>query len=115
MRPEGLLKEAIAVFEREDCDSLMTVSRNEHKLGTISKGRFIPYNYKMGQRSQDLEPLFYENGLLYIFKTALLNQGKLLGEQNYPLVVNHPFAEIDIDTEADFIKAESFFNLYREL
>ena len=115
LRPEGLLKEAIAVFEREDCDSLMTVSRNEHKLGTISNGRFIPYNYKMGQRSQDLEPLFYENGLLYIFKTALLNQGKLLGEQNYPLIVNHPFAEIDIDTEADFIKAESFFNLYREL
>ncbi|MEC8884876.1 MAG: acylneuraminate cytidylyltransferase family protein, partial [Bacteroidota bacterium] len=71
LRPEGLLKEAIAVFDREDCDSLMTVSRSEHKLGTISNHQFIPYNYQMGQRSQDLEPLFYENGLLYIFKTAL--------------------------------------------
>lgn len=112
LRPEGLLKEAIAVFEREDCDSLMTVSRTEHKLGTISNHRFIPYNYEMGQRSQDLEPLYYENGLLYIFKTALLNQGKLLGEKNYPLIVDHPFAEIDIDTEADFKKAELYLKYY---
>ncbi|MCC4214508.1 cytidylyltransferase domain-containing protein [Leeuwenhoekiella parthenopeia] len=113
LRPEGLLKEAIAVFEREDCDSLMTVSRNEHKLGTISNHQFIPYNYEMGQRSQDLEPLFFENGLLYIFKTALLDQGKLLGEKNYPLIVDHPFAEIDIDTEADFKKAELYLNHFK--
>ena len=113
LRPEGLLKEAMTVFEREDCDSLMTVSRNEHKLGTISNNQFIPYNYEMGQRSQDLEPLFYENGLLYIFKTALLKQGKLLGENNYPLIVDHPFAEIDIDTEADFKKAELYLNHFK--
>tara|TARA_B100002049_G_scaffold179618_1_gene136634 strand:- start:1157 stop:1816 length:660 start_codon:yes stop_codon:yes gene_type:complete len=113
LRPEGLLKEAMTVFEREDCDSLMTVSRNEHKLGTISNNQFIPYNYEMGQRSQDLEPLFYENGLLYIFKTALLKQGKLLGENNYPLIVDHPFAEIDIDTEADFKKAELYLKHFK--
>ena len=113
LRPKGLLKEAIAIFEREDCDSLMTVSRNEHKLGTIINNRFTPYNYKMGQRSQDLEHLYYENGLLYIFKTELVKQGKLLGEANYPLIVDHPFAEIDIDTEADFKKAEMFFNYYK--
>ena len=79
----------------------------------IFNNQFIPYNYEMGQRSQDLEPLYYENGLLYIFKTALLNQGKLLGEQNYSLIVDHPFAEIDIDTEADFKKAEFFLNVYK--
>tara|TARA_R110000751_G_scaffold90302_1_gene177338 strand:- start:9362 stop:10021 length:660 start_codon:yes stop_codon:yes gene_type:complete len=112
LRPKGLLKEAIAIFEREDCDSLMTVSRNEHKLGTIINNRFSPYNYKMGQRSQDLEPLYYENGLLYIFKTELVKQGKLLGEANYPLIVGHPFAEIDIDTEADFKKAELYLKFY---
>ncbi len=113
LRPEGLLKEATTVFEREDCESLMTVSRNKHKLGTISKGQFKPYNYKMGQRSQDMEPLYYENGLLYIFKTELVKESKLLGDSNYPLIVDHPFAEIDIDTEADFKKAEMFFNYYK--
>ncbi|RXG12326.1 cytidylyltransferase domain-containing protein [Leeuwenhoekiella aestuarii] len=113
LRPKGLLKEAIAIFEQEACDSLMTVSRNEHKLGTISNNRFTPYNYKMGQRSQDLEPLYYENGLLYIFKTELLKEGKLLGEKNYPLIVDHPFAEIDIDTEADFKKAELYMKYFK--
>jgi len=113
LRPEDLLIEAIAIFEREDCDSLMTVSRNEHKLGTISNHQFIPYNYEMGQRSQDLEPLFYENGLLYIFKTELLKQGELLGAKNYPLIVDHPFAEIDIDTEADFKKAELYLKYFK--
>ena len=112
LRPEGLLKEAITVFELEDCDSLMTVSRNENKLGTISNHQFIPYNYQMGQRSQDLEPLFYENGLLYIFKTELLKQGGLLGAKNYPLIVDHPFAEIDIDTEADFKKAALYLKYF---
>ena len=112
LRPKDLLKEAIAIFAQEDCDSLMTVSRNEHKLGTISNNRFIPYNYKMGQRSQDLEPLYYENGLLYIFKTELLKEGKLLAENNYPLIVDHPFTEIDIDTEADLKKAQLYLKFY---
>ena len=113
LRPEGLLNEVVSVFEQEDCDSLMTVSRNKHKLGTISNHQFIPYNYQMGQRSQDLEPLFYENGLLYIFKTELLKQGNLLGAKNYPLIVDHPFAEIDIDTEADFKKAALYLKYFK--
>ncbi|MFI8378762.1 cytidylyltransferase domain-containing protein [Leeuwenhoekiella sp. NPDC079379] len=115
LRPETLLREAIQIFEEENCESLMTVSRNVHKLGTISNNRFKPYNYKMGQRSQDLQPLYYENGLLYIFKTELVKQGKLLGEKNFPLIVEHPFAEIDIDTETDFKKAEMYLNFYKDI
>ena len=113
LRPETLLKEAIQIFEQENCESLITVSRNAHKLGTIKDHVFKPYNYTMGQRSQDLEPLYYENGLLYIFKTELVKQGKLLGEANYPLIVDHPFAEIDIDTEADFLKAKIYLEVFK--
>ena len=113
LRPATLLKEAIKIFEQENCESLMTVSRNAHKLGTIKDNVFEPYNYTMGQRSQDLEPLYYENGLLYIFKTELVQEGRLLGDNNYPFIVEHPFAEIDIDTEADFIKAEMYLNHFR--
>ena len=56
----------------------------------------------MGQRSQDLEPLFYENGLLYITKTKRIVEGQLLGDNNYPYIVNHPYANVDIDTLDDF-------------
>ncbi|WP_028377710.1 cytidylyltransferase domain-containing protein [Leeuwenhoekiella sp. MAR_2009_132] len=114
LRPKSLLRKAIEVFEYENVESLMTVSRNEHKLGTITDNRFIPYNYKMGQRSQDLEPLYFENGLIYIVSTKLLKKGSLLGNTNYPLIVDHPFSEIDIDTESDFEKAEMYYEFYKE-
>ncbi|RYZ19934.1 MAG: acylneuraminate cytidylyltransferase family protein [Sphingobacteriales bacterium] len=58
LRPKMLFQECLSVFEQKQTGSLFTVSRNHHKFGTISKERFIPYNYSPGQRSQDLEPLF---------------------------------------------------------
>lgn len=112
LRPKNLLAEAIEIFEKENIDSFMTVSKLEKKLGKITNHQFQPYNYTMGQRSQDLEPLFFENGLLYIFTPKLLQEGKLIGDNNYAMVVEHPFAEIDIDTQEDFDKAELYLKHY---
>ncbi|MAZ28821.1 MAG: acylneuraminate cytidylyltransferase [Cytophagaceae bacterium] len=112
LRPKNLLAEAIEIFEKQNSDSLMTVSKLEKKLGKITSHQFEPYNYKMGQRSQDLEPLFFENGLLYVFKPTLLKNGKLIGDNNYAMVVDHPFAEIDIDSQEDFDKAELYLKHY---
>lgn len=106
LRPDFLLKEAFAIFEKENCDSLFTVSRNHQKLGKIVDRKFIPYNYKIGQRSQDLEPLFFENGLLYITKASLIKKGTIISENAYPLVVDHIFGQVDIDTLEDFEYAE---------
>jgi CMP-N-acetylneuraminic acid synthetase len=66
LRPENLLKECFLKFQETKCESLFTVSQNHHKLGKIIDHKFQPYNYTIGQRSQDIEPLFFENGLLYI-------------------------------------------------
>ncbi|WP_457611620.1 acylneuraminate cytidylyltransferase family protein [Lutibacter sp.] len=106
LRPKRLLKEAYQKFIDGNYDSLMTVTRNEQKLGKIVVDKFVPFNYKIGQRSQDLAPLYYENGLLYITKTALILENKILGENNYPFIVDHPFAKVDIDTKEDFEYAE---------
>jgi N-acylneuraminate cytidylyltransferase len=102
LRPKKLLKEAFKKFEERNYDSLLTVTRNHQKFGTIKNDTFEPYNYKIGQRSQDLEPLYFENGLLYITKARLILEGKILGEHNYPFIIEHPFAHIDIDTKEDF-------------
>ena len=101
-RPKNLLQMAYKVYLESNVDSLMTVSSTDKKLGKITDNAFIPYNYTMGQRSQDLEPLFYENGLLYITKTKRIVEGQLLGDNNYPYIVNHPYANVDIDTLDDF-------------
>lgn len=106
LRPKNLFKEAFAKMIDGGYDSLMTVTRNEQKFGKIVNNQFVPFNYKIGQRSQDLEPLYFENGLLYITKTTLILEGKIVGENNCPYIVNHPFSKVDIDTQEDFEFAE---------
>jgi N-acylneuraminate cytidylyltransferase len=112
LRPKKLLQEAFQFFKDQNCDSLMTVSRNSDKLGKIKNDRFIPYNYKIGQRSQDLEPLYFENGLLYITKTSVILEDKILGSNNRSLIVEHPYAKVDIDTADDFKYAEFILKNY---
>jgi N-acylneuraminate cytidylyltransferase len=114
LRPKNLLKEAYTKFIEGKYDSLMTVSRNHQKFGKIVKGKFIPFNYQIGQRSQELEPLYFENGLLYITRASLILEDKILGENNYPFIVNHPFASVDIDTREDFEYAEYLLSRHFE-
>ena len=89
LRPTYLLKEALEIFSNGNYESLMTVSLNDKKLGKIEGDRFIPFTYKMGQRSQDLEPLYFENGLLYITKSEFVLNDQILGAKNYPMIVEH--------------------------
>jgi len=51
--------------------------------------------------------------LLYIAKTSLILQGQILGENNYPMIVDHPFSNIDIDTLEDFELAEFYYKKYK--
>ena len=114
LRPKQLLIEAFQLFTEKESNSLFTVSRNHQKFGTIEKDVFKPYNYKIGQRSQDLEPLYFENGLLYITKAKHILNNEIITKNAYPLVVNHPFSSIDIDTQEDFDLAEFMINKYTD-
>lgn len=106
LRPENLLREAFERYQKGNYDSLFTVSGNHQKLGRIIKNKFLPFNYEIGQRSQDLEPLYFENGLLYITKAKAIFENKIITENAFPLEVNHIFANIDIDTPDDLAYAE---------
>ncbi|MBP4137830.1 acylneuraminate cytidylyltransferase family protein [Flavobacterium geliluteum] len=110
LRSENLLREAFDYYLGKKCDSLFTVSQNHQKFGKIEDKKFVPFNYKIGQRSQDLLPLFYENGLLYISKAKLILEDKIISENAFPFVIDHIFAKIDIDTQEDFEYAEYVFN-----
>ena len=109
LRPKELLSEAFGIFNQGNYDSLFTVTQNHHKLGKIETNKFIPFNYTIGQRSQDLEPLYFENGLLYITKASLIKNDKILSQDAYPMVVDHPFANVDIDSKEDFEYAEYLY------
>jgi N-acylneuraminate cytidylyltransferase len=106
LRPKRLLEDAYKIFKNNKVDSLFTVSRDHKKLGKISGNNFVPFNYKIGQRSQDLEPLYFENGLLYITSASLIKKDIIFNDFSFPFIVNHKFASIDIDTQEDFEYAE---------
>lgn len=106
LRPKMLFKEAFDIFKSGNVSSLFTVSRNYDKLGVVKNNVFLPYNYSPGQRSQDLEPLYFENGLLYITKVGAIRLGQIITEDAFPLEVNHPFCKVDIDFQDDVDYAE---------
>jgi CMP-N-acetylneuraminic acid synthetase len=109
LRPQNLLKEAFENYCKENYDSLFTVSQSHQKFGRINNNKFTPFNYEIGQRSQDLEPLYFENGLLYISKAKLILENKVISKRAFPFLVNHIFANVDIDTQDDFDYAEYLY------
>ena len=111
MRPQNLLQEAFEVYQKGNYDSLFTVSRNHQKLGKIVANKFVPFNYAIGQRSQDLEPLYFENGLLYITKASLILKNIIISENAYPFEVNSIFAHVDIDTQDDLEYADHLIEI----
>lgn len=115
LRPTDLFKNAFELFTRKNVDSLFTVTRSHHKLGRIMSDCFMPFNYTVGQRSQDLEPLFYENGLLYISKANLILNNSIISETAFPMEINHIFASVDIDTQEDFEYAAYLYEKYPNL
>lgn len=117
LREEKLLQDAFEIYQKQNGDSLFTVSRNDQKLGKIANSRFIPFNYKIGQRSQDLEPLYFENGLLYISKAKLImpldcGRGdiKIISESAFPFKVDSIFGKLDIDLQDDLDYAEYLYH-----
>lgn len=110
LRPSNMLVEGLKRFEEGHYDSLMTVTRNHQKFGKITDQGFVPYNYKIGQRSQDLEPLYFENGLLYISKSNIIKNGAIIGPYHLPFIIEHPYAHVDIDTQEDFDYANYLYS-----
>ena len=111
LRPKTLLKDCFEKYQNLNCDSLFTVTQNHQKLGKISDNKYVAFNYEIGQRSQDLEPLYYENGLLYISKTKAILEGNIISKNAFPYIENHIFATIDIDTNEDLEYAKYVLNL----
>jgi CMP-N-acetylneuraminic acid synthetase len=111
LRPENLMADAFDIYTEKHRKSLFTVTRNHQKFGRICDARFTPFNYTPGQRSQDLEPLYFENGLLYITSAALIMDEIIISDDAFPMIIDHPYANVDIDTQQDFEYAKFLLNI----
>ena len=115
LRPANLLMDTLAIYENESPDSVISVSRSTHKIGTVIDGFFTPTSYRVEQRSQDLAPKYFENGLLYITKPeVVLDHENVFGETIRAFEVDSPYATVDIDEEVHFIVGEQLFERYRD-
>lgn len=112
LRPFKLLPDVFKKYVESDSKSLVTVSLLKEKFGHVLNNKFTPANYYFGQRSQDLKPLYKENGLLYIIKSKAIIEGKILTDDNQAYITNSPFDNVDIDVETDFHFAEVLLKKY---
>ncbi len=117
VRFKDLLPTAIATFEKhaDTIDSLMSVCENKHKLGKIQNNLYVPYSYKLGERSQDIDKLYFENGAVYITKCSTITEKKsVFGDNIFSLVSDHILGLVDIDTQEDFDLGEIIFKSYKD-
>lgn len=110
LRHANLLSECLEKFRIQNTNSLFTVTQSHQKLGKISDSIFVPFNYEVGQRSQDLEPLYFENGLLYLTKASSIFENEIITKDAFPYLVNHIYANVDIDTKDDLEYAEYLYH-----
>ena len=106
IRPKNLLSDCIKLFEQSERKSLATFSPLNYKFGTINNSYFIPSNYIPGQRSQDLEKKYFENGLLYISQKKSIMNNQIITEDVYPFINYGIEGLVDIDDQNDLLFAE---------
>jgi N-acylneuraminate cytidylyltransferase len=114
LRPIEVVEHAIHRFMLESCDSLVSVSRRQLKLGRVVDGRFVP-DYVFGTQSRHAPAIFYENGLLYLTKTSTLLEGRsLTGDRVLAFETERPFDDVDIDEPIDLVVGEAILSAVRD-
>jgi len=106
LRPENLLKVAIESYETNQRSSLASFSILNRKFGKIKNNFFKPSNYKPGERLQDVDPDYYENGLIYITNIKSIQKKEIITPDVFPLITNTIESTVDIDEPHDILFAE---------
>jgi CMP-N-acetylneuraminic acid synthetase len=112
LREPGLIDRAVALLEA-GADTVLTVTRVSSKVGRLRAGQFEPA-YPPGSARQALEPLFAENGNVYVTRREVLAvRRSLFGERLVPLEIDR-VSGLDIDTPDDLALAEVWLERYAE-
>lgn len=113
LRPVTMVEDAIARFMGEPCDSLIAVSGRPLKTGTVDNGRFVR-SYAPDTQSRVTPRVYYENGLLYLTKTAtLLDHASIYGDRVLAFETARPFDDVDIDDAEDLLIGEAILGIVR--
>ncbi len=104
------VEKAIHRYLESGADSALSVTEIHLKAGKLnSDGWYVP-QYQVGVRKQDLEPLYQENGALYLTRSDLVDQGTLLGPRTLILNLPPEAGIASIDYEFDFQLTEALYH-----
>ena len=115
LRPASLMSQVRSCLSKiSSYDSIMTVSECKHKIGRISpNGHFQTLGYKLGQRSQDVDFFYYENGLMYVVSAELLIRKRIFGDRVLTIETDQIY-NLDIDDWVDLQIGEFMFQANKE-
>lgn len=111
LRPDHLLMEAMGAFERSKRSSLASFTALNKKFGRITANFFYPSNYTSGQRMQDIELDYFEDGLIYITSRTSILSKQVITNDVFPLISEGIESSIDIDEPDDILFAEYLLSL----
>jgi CMP-N,N'-diacetyllegionaminic acid synthase len=125
VRAEGIVDRCIEHLLETGADSVRTVSpvgkMHPDWMYRLDDDRMIQYRDNVIHRRQDLEPLYVLDGSVYVMTRGALysppaheeDYQAFLGEDRRA-VVQRPEDTVDIDTLADFYRAEAMIRLHRD-
>ena len=102
------IKEAVALFDQGRFDTVLGLqSVLKYRYDWTPDGQAVPRWTKRANR-QEREPVYVENGTLYLATAALVRAGKIFGEpERIGGIVMDEEASVNIDEPADFDMAEA--------
>jgi len=113
LRKVGHIKEALEIFLERDVDSVISINEIRQRFGKFHQGVFESY-FEEGLGRKDVEPFYYENGLIYVSKVEnIVKRGSLYGQKIGAFIVEEGVS-IDTDTPFEFQLAELMLKRYQE-
>ena len=102
LRRLSTLKKFKIYCEKKKLNHCLTVSEVDSYISKYSKKYFNP-NFKTRKRTQDIEPHFYENGLLYyVSKKFFKKNHKIYPQKNWNYYISDKYESIDINNKNDY-------------
>jgi len=112
IRNPAHIDEAVEMLWQSKLDSVVSVKGPFKKRDPILKAmrNGILEDYCPVEDPSDSEPFYLYNAALYgVKRDYFITRKKLISTQQVPLVMD-PIYSVDVDTEADFLMAETYLN-----
>lgn len=124
VRAPGSIDRCIECLERTGCDSVRTVApvTKQHPdwIHRLEVDRLVQFRPNSIHRRQDLEPLYYHDGAVIavarrsLFGTGIAEDPHAFFGKDRRAVVQREDDAVDIDTRADFLRAEALLRTMKE-